>query len=98
MRHDQDFNESLERVFEMVDLLRVFRGPVQHDEEAEREADDQDQVVAQALHQVKGDGVEHQTDAAAQHRVSENRSLSLSGEGHDLVNILFVDSISWPAF
>ena len=54
----------------MVDLLRVFRGPVQHDEEAEREPDDQDQVVAQALHQVKGDGVEHQADAAAQHRVS----------------------------
>ena len=53
----------------MVDLIRIFRGPVKHDEEAEREPDDQDQVVAQALHQVKRDGVEHQADAASQHRV-----------------------------
>jgi len=50
---------------------------VQHDEKAERESDDQDQVVAQALDQVHGDGVEHHTDASSQQRISKISYLNI---------------------
>lgn len=47
----------------MIDLVGA-RGLVQHDEEAEGEPDDEEEVVAQALDQVKRDRVEHQADTS----------------------------------
>jgi hypothetical protein len=64
LSHDQCLDESFPRIFKVVDLIRA-RILVQHDEEAKGESDDQDQVVAQALDQVHGDCVEHQTDASS---------------------------------
>ena len=53
---------------------------MQHDEEAEGESDDQDQVVAQALDHVHGDGVEHQTDASSQQRISKNNDVTVGNQ------------------
>ena len=53
---------------------------MQHDEEAEGESDDQDQVVAQALDQVHGDCVEHQTDASSQQRISKNNDVTVGNQ------------------
>jgi hypothetical protein len=64
LSHDQRFHESLPRIFKMIDLVGARR-LVQHDEEAEGEPDDEEEVVAQALDQVKRDRVEHQADTSA---------------------------------
>ena len=64
--HGERLGHGLPGVLEVLRLLLVV-----HDEEAEREAHDQDQEVAEAQRQVAHDRVEHQADAAAQERVSE---------------------------
>ena len=56
----------------MINFIRVF-ALVEHDEEAEGESNDQEHVVAQALHQVKCDRVEHEADAATEDRVPGQR-------------------------
>ena len=49
----------------MIDFVGARRF-VEHDEEAEGKADDEEEVVAQALDQVEGDRVKHQADTSAE--------------------------------
>ena len=60
----------------MINFIRVF-ALVEHDEEAEGESNDQEHVVAQALHQVKCDRVEHEADAATEDRIYSASELTL---------------------
>ena len=72
MSHDQGLYKGLERILKVINFIRVF-ALVEHDEEAEGESNDQEHVVAQALHQVKCDRVEHEADAATEDRVPGQR-------------------------